>query len=439
MLNVWAAVFQDDRPAQVLLRYMVKNSMRGGWFFDGMADAFAGHLHSGRTEQSRLFHNEGGGRFADVTLEVGLIDESWTGAASPIDANNDGWIDLYVLNMQGNDEYYQNVEGKTFLKKSRELFPKTSWGAMGIKVCDFDNDELLDIYITDMHSDMGGEQVKALRANVDVDVERKKSPSPFPESILKTDGTSLFGNSFFRRTAAGKFEEVSDKIGAETYWPWGLSVGDLNADGFQDVFVTSSMNFPWRYHPNHVLLNDRGQRFVFSEFLLGVEPRRDGRTAVPWHELDASGRDRELEFCKDRRGRFVMYGALGSRSSVLFDLDNDGDLDIVTNDFNTEPLVLISDLSKRTTVRYLKVRLKGSVSNRDGLGARVTVQVAGRRFLQVHDGQSGYLSQSQMPLYFGLGDAEVVEQVEGAWPSGRTQTIKGPLPAGQLLEIEEER
>ena len=406
-------------------------------FFDGMTDAFAGHLHAGRTERSRLYHNEGGGRFVDVTTETGLIDESWTGAASPIDANNDGWIDLYVLNMQGNDEYYENVGGKRFQKRSRELFPRTSWGAMGIKVFDFDNDGRLDIYITDMHSDMGGDRVEFLRANATEAEEQKKSPKPFADSILKTDGASLFGNSFFRRTGPGRFEEISDRIGAETYWPWGISVGDLNADGYQDVFITSSMNFPWRYHPNHVLLNDAGKRFVLGEFVLGVEPRRGGRTAVPWHQLDADGRDKDHDFCDGRTGLFTMYGALGSRSSVILDLDGDGDLDIVTNDFNSRPLVLISDLAERTRVRQVQVRLVGVDSNRDGLGARVTVHAGGKRYVQVHDGQSGYLSQSRMPLYFGLGAAESVEKIEVTWPTGKTQVVPGPIAAGELVEIEE--
>ena len=406
-------------------------------FYDGMTDAFAGHLHTGRTERSRLFRNQGGGRFVDVTEATGLIDESWTGAASPIDANDDGWTDLYVLNMQGNDEYYENVEGKTFRKRSRELFPRTSWGAMGIKVFDFDNDGRLDIYITDMHSDMGGDQGEFLRDNPSVGEEQKKSPRPFADSILKTGDTSLFGNSFFRRTGPDAFEEVSDRIGAETYWPWGISVGDLNADGFQDVFVTSSMNFPWRYHPNHVLLNDGGSRFVQSAFVLGVAPSRDGPTAVPWHQLDADGRDTDHEFCEGRSGMFTMYGALGSRSSVILDLDGDGDLDIVTNDFNTEPLVLISDLSKRTTVRQIRVRLVGVDSNRDGLGAHVTVHAGGKAYVQVNDGQSGYLSQSRMPLYFGLGAAATVDKVEVKWPTGKTQVVPGPIDAGELVEIEE--
>ena len=154
-------------------------------------------------------------------------------------------------------------------------------------------------------------------------------------------------------------------------------------------------------------------------------------------ELDADGRDADHDFCEDRTGVFTMYGALGSRSSVILDLDGDGDLDIVTNDFNTEPLVLVSDLSERTTVRYVQVRLRGVDSNRDGLGARVTVHAGGKQYVQVHDGQSGYLSQSRMPLYFGLGSAESVEKIEVTWPTGKTQVRPGPIPARGTVEIEE--
>ena len=135
------------------------------------------------------------------------------------------------------------------------------------------------------------------------------------------------------------------------------------------LFIASSMNFPFRYAVNSVLLNAAGERFVDSEFILGVEPRRDGRTAKPWFELDCSGRDRLHQVCREREGQFTVWGALGSRSSAIFDLDGDGDLDIVTNDFNSEPMVLVSDLAQRTAVRFLKVTLVGRASNRNGLGA----------------------------------------------------------------------
>lgn len=157
-----------------------------------------------------------------------------------------------------------------------------------------------------------------------------------------------------------------------------MSHGDLNADGFQDVFIASSMNYPFRYGINSLLLNEKGKRFVHGEFILGVEPRRDRRTATPWFELDCSGADIRHQLCEGRAGRIEILGAVGSRSSVLFDLDGDGDLDIVTNDFGSEPLVLVSDLTERTEIHFLQIRLVGTRANRGGLGARVTVRTGWR-------------------------------------------------------------
>ena len=115
--------------------------------------------------------------------------------------------------------------------------------------------------------------------------------------------------------------------------------------------------------------------------------------------------------------------SLSSRSSVIFDLDNDGDLDIVTNDFNTPPQVFISDLAQRRKVSFLKVNLVGSKSNRNGLGAQVTVFAGNLKITKTQDGKSGYLSQSALPLYFGLGDAKKVDSIEVLWPSGHKQTV----------------
>ncbi len=408
---------------------------RGGYYV-GHPDAFTGQIKPKRSKRSLLFHNEGGNEFSDASKETGLIDRSWTGAASPIDLNEDGWQDLYVLNMQGHDEYWENVGGEQFVNRSREVFPRTPWGSMGIKVFDFDNDGRMDIYITDMHTDMIDDTLAARRYWY---AEKMKMTDTYPGPMLNTDGNHVLGNAFFHNRGGGKFREISDQIGAENYWPWGLSVGDLNADGYEDAVLASSMNYPFRYGVNSVLLNNEGEEFLDSEFILGVEPRRGGRSSAHWFTLDCDGADRKHPVCAERTGSIEVWAALGTRSSVLLDIDRDGDLDILTNDFNSEPMVLVSDLSERKPdLRYLEVKLVGEKSNRSGIGARVQVKAGERTFTKIQDGQSGYMSQSIYPLYFGLGQAALVDEVSVTWPSGGVQVIAGPIEANHILTIEEE-
>ncbi len=430
--------YTTDEIAKVTAE-SIRDEKDGGHEYQvGFKDAFAGHLKPDRFEQSRLYRNLGNRTFKDVSKEVSLEDMSWSGDATPVDLNEDGWMDLYVLNMQGDDQIYLNEEGVKFKRVSREWFPKTPWGAMGIKAFDFENDGDLDIFITDMHSDMSVE--------VGPDNEKAKADMQWTSTFLNTDG-GIFGNAFFRKRGDGSFQEVSDAMGAENYWPWGLSVDDLNADGFDDAFIASSMNFPFRYGVNSVLLNDGGKAFRDCEFILGVEPRAGG-LAAPWFELNLSGADessamveRIKEFGlypKTEPERIVVWSALGTRSSVIFDLDNDGDLDIVTNEMNHHPMVLLSDLSeKKPGFSYLKVKLVGTKSNRSAFGAVVRVEAGDHQLMKVKDGQSGYLSHSDFPLYFGLDGAKKVDRVEVTWPSGKKQVIEGPIEAKRLLTIKE--
>lgn len=405
------------------------NDERGrGGAYVGLGDAFKGHYMPERFERSLLYRNDSGSRFVDVTAAV-LADDSWSGDASFDDVNGDGFPDLYILNMQGDDHYYENQGGERFVDRTEELFSKTPWGAMGIQFFDYDNDGRRDLALTDMHSDMG----KAQRPGE----ERSKSVVDDPEKEFLGHANNILGNALYHRLPEGGFEEVSDAMGTENYWPWGLSVGDVNADGWEDMFITASMNFPYRYGVNGMLLNDAGRRFVRAEFVIGLEPRRDGRNHTPWFELNCAGPDRERPLCEGQTGRITVEGTAGTRSSVIFDLDDDGDLDIVTGEFGAEPQVFISNLSSVKDVNYLKVRLAGEASNRDGLGARVEVHAGTRSYAKVHDGKSGYLSQSLLPLYFGLGDARQVDRIEVLWPSG-TRQVLGPVAANRLLEIREE-
>ena len=429
-----AVFFDYDRDGLLDLyltnigRYTSDEIGRGGYYV-GYGDAFSGHLRPERTENSLLFRNLGNHRFQDVSKQVGLGDEGWAGDATILDFNEDGWPDLYVLNMQGDNHYYENMQGKSFADKTAEHFAKTPWGAMGVKAFDYDNDGRPDVYITDMHSDMS--QI------IGVDKEKLKSEMIWPETMLQGGANNIFGNALYHNLGGGKFEEVSDPMGVENYWPWGFSAGDLNADGYQDLFVCASMNFPFRYAINALYLNDRGKVFRDSEFILGVEPRRGGRTHAFLTEMDCDGADKPKTPCAGKTGKVQIMSTLGSRSSAILDLEGDGDLDIVTNDLNSEPMVLISNLSeKKKDLHWLKIRLRGTESNRDAIGARVRVKAGGQTWTQWNDGKSGYLSQSSMPLYFGLGDAAKVDSVEVLWPSGKSQTVPSPKIGSQIEIVE---
>jgi hypothetical protein len=280
-----------------------------------------------------------------------------------------------------------------------------------------------------MHSDMS--------EDIGPEKEKLKADMKFSEAFLQGGSNNIFGNAFYQNLGAGKFTEISDQLGVESYWPWGVSVEDLNADGYQDIFIAASMNFPFRYGINSLLLNNLGAVFLDSEFILGVEPRRGGRTQIPWFTLDCSGADKSHLMCKDKKGPIEIRGPLGSRSSVIFDLDDDGDQDIVTLDFGSEPQVLISNLAQKKALHFLKVRLIGKTSNRDGLGAKVQVVAGPKTYTQDYDGKSGYLAQSSLPLYFGLGDANQIDRIEVLWPSGRKQTLTENLPLNHVIQINE--
>jgi len=425
------------------------SNQRGpGGYYVALEDAFTGHLHPERAEASILYHNLGGNRFKDVSHEVGLVDLSWSGDATAFDVNDDGFPDLYVLDMQGGSHLWLNEGGKHFRDATAQYFPKTSWGSMGVKVFDFDGDGRLDVFTTSMHADMWVD----LRAGDWAGEMRKDDSSQVSGKLFpKGKGGLIFGNALFANRGGGRFDEVSDAVGVETYWPWGPSVDDFNADGWDDIFIAAGMNFPYRYGINSVLLNEGGHPFLPTEFVLGVEPRPHGTQQV-WFTLECEGADRGHPLCSacahpesmsgacriDAAGHLTMMASRGTRSAVALDLDGDGDLDIVTNEFNAGPEVLVSDLAQRHPVHFLQVRLRGTRSNREGLGALVTVVLPdGRRILKLLDGKSGYLSQSDLPLYFGLADADHAGAIEVRWPSGRRQSVAGPLKSGQTIEVVE--
>lgn len=420
-----------------------RNERGRGGFYLGRRDAFSGWMFPNRSEPSILYQNLGGGKFEDVSKKMGLEHRGWSGDAAFCDLNQDGYPDLYVLSMSGDDQYYENEGGVRFVERTARYFPKTPWGSMGVKFFDYNLDGLMDLFVTDMHSDMSGAQIKAGDGDFSAAFEKQKSDvwcaADWTPEALRSAANNILGNAFFQNLGEGRFAEVSGKIGVETYWPWGITAADFNADGSEDLFITAGMGYPLRYAINSLLLNENGRRFVDSEFVLGVEPRKNNRIEKEFFDLDCSGEDKKHPLCRDRTGLITVLGATSSRSSAAADLDEDGDLDLVTNEWSDRPQVLVSSLADAKRIHYLKIKLVGTVSNRDALGATVRVRSGAKIYTRYHDGKSGYLSQSSLPLYFGLGESAQADRIEVQWPSGKKQAITQGIPVNALLTITEDR
>jgi hypothetical protein len=212
----------------------------------------------------------------------------------------------------------------------------------------------------------------------------------------------LFGNACYRNDGGGKFTEVSDAAGLETFWPWGIAAGDFNNDGFEDAFVTAGMGYPFYYWPNSLLMNRGDGTFEDRAAAAGVEPPPRGQ----FQPRPIAGKP----------------AARSSRCVATADFFGDGRLAIVTNNFNDQPYFFRNQYPAKN---YVAVRLRGTRSNRDAVGALVRVY-RGDRVLsrQVH-GACGYLSQSSKVLHFGLGDATAIDRVEITWPGGHRQRLDG--------------
>ena len=387
-------------------------------YFVAFEDAFSGHLHPERAEPSVLYRNDGGNHFVDVSQQMGLRDLSWSGDASAIDANDDGWPDLYLLNMQGDDQYYENVGGKRFVKKSRELFPRTSWGAMGIKAFDFNNDGRLDIFITDMHSDMSAMTGPGARPHeVGHEVARVVPRHRQDEHL---------GQHVLPEGRAGQVSRGLGRARPRELLPVGTERRRSQRRRLPGCLHRVRHELPVPLHGQF----GEAQRSRQAIRRRRVRARRRAAQGRRRHPVVRAGRlgQRQGPSGRRRRDRTVaIWGARGSRSSAIFDVDGDGDLDIVTNEFNAAPMVLVSNLTEKTQVHYLEVELTGTTSNRNGLGAIVKVTAGGKTYTQVMDGNSGYLSHSVYPLYFGLGSAQrAIDGSRSLWPSGRRQTVPAP-------------
>jgi hypothetical protein len=374
-----------------------------------------------------------------VTEKAGLKGQGWGGDVAVFDHDGDGRLDLLVTNMFGRSQLYRNNPDGTFTDVARQELGRTSFGAIGAKVFDFNNDGRLDLLIVDMHSDMWlppefdlhSLKPAKLRTKYDkslglrylFDPDAVKLEKDFAVLVKLKYDEVIFGNTLFKRLPSGKFEEVSDKAGLETWWPWGIATGDFDNDGFEDVFLPSGMGFPFTYWPNALLMNNGNETFTDRARELGIEPPPGG------------------EYLKEQIAGHKA--AKSSRCAAVADFDGDGRLELVVNNFNDHPYYFRNHFPRKNWIAF---RLEGLMrqgdaagkgkSNRDAIGALVSIHLGQEVMLRQVNPAGGYLSQSSRTVHFGLGKRDKVDRIEIRWPSGKKQRIDNPA-INQLHKLRE--
>jgi hypothetical protein len=333
--------------------------------------------------------------------------------------------------MFGRCQLYHNNRDGTFTDVTLDVLGPTPWGALGARLLDLNNDGRLSLYVVDMHSDMwmgldrSHESYPLALASA-----KKRYPyryGPLVEqdpSLIESEkemGRQLgfrheevvFGNACYRNEGGGKFTDVSQEAGLETFWPWGLATGDFDNDGHEDVFVTAGMGYPFYYWPNSLLMNQGDGTFRDRAAELGVEPPPGG------------------DYLDDLIGD--KPAARSSRCAAAADFFGSGRLDVVINNFNDAPYFFKNEFPRKNWVEF---RLRGTRSNRDAVGAVVRLYQGGKVLTRQVQGACGYLSQSSRTLHFGLGDRPNLEQVEITWPGGLRQRL-GAVAVNTRHDVEE--
>ncbi len=326
-----------------------------------------------------LYHNEGQGTFRDVSREAGLqITNSATGqpmakslGVAPVDLNTDGWIDFVVANDQVQNFVFSNRHNGTFAEvgaQSGVAFDPygLARGAMGIDSARFRNDNALGIAIGNFANEPNALYVAQNDSLLFADEAITEGLGPASRQLLK------FGLFFF----------------------------DYDLDGRLDVLTANG------HIEEEISKIQKSQSYRQPAQLFWNVSSRKGAAFVPVPP-EKAGAD--------------LFKPIVGRGSAYADIDGDGDLDVVLTQIAGPPLLLRND--QKLGHHWLRLKLIGTKSNRDAIGAWVKVRVDGRTLAQQVMPAKGYLSQSESVLTFGLGKATRVDAVEITWPGGAVQKV----------------
>lgn len=340
-----------------------------------------------------LFHNNGDGTFEEVSKELGIESNRWALSASSADLTGDGFPDLIIANDYGVDELFINDKGKRFYSAGEDagmgFAPKSG---MNVSYGDILNQGRLAVYITN----------------------------------ISEPGVLIQGNNLWvpdmRNTGSPAFQNLAGNLGVEVGgWSYGAQFADFNNDGHLDLYVA-----------NGYVSAEKGSDYWYDFSKVAGGNRTiiaDAKNWPPMEGRSLSGYQENKIWLNDGAGKFQeVAGPVGgsldldSRAVVYADLWNRGILDLIVASQNGP--VKIYKNQVREENNWMAFKLEGTASNKSGIGAQVELFWNGKKQLQVVSGGSGFSSQNQRPVHFGLGNNETVEKIEIRWPSGIKQIIE---------------
>jgi hypothetical protein len=366
-------------------------------------------------QPDRLFRNLGGFRFEDVTASAGVADTGWGQSTTHTDLDGDGDQDLISGNDFGVNRYYLNQGDGTFREASAELGTDKPSYTMSIGLTDLNRDRIPDIYIAN---------IVTMNKDETYVMPNKDTPAKFNPEKLKAmrvvEANDLFVSG--RQGGALRYQH-SDAVGrgrSATGWSWDADFFDADNDGDDDLYVLNGMNEYNVYSRDNPYYTD-----PFDNRRQAVDFPDAGKA----HNVYFENRNGRLENASENSGLGVVSN---SRSAVYLDIEGDGDLDIVTLDYQG-PARVFRNESQTNGHHWLALRLSGNPDlkvNNDAIGARIIATAGKLQVFREVRGSEGYMSVHPRTQYIGLGKHDEAD-VEIRWPDGRLQVLKG-LPAGRV-------
>jgi hypothetical protein len=368
--------------------------------------------------------------FTDVSKQAGILIEGYTHAADIEDFNNDGWLDVLVLNdyVSSNVLYINNHDG-TFTDHVNEYFKHGAANSMGSDAVDINNDGLADVIEVDM----------APQDNF------RKKMFQAPIAYQTYQNTEQFGYQYqYTRNmlqlnmgpTTGQQDTITHPVFgdagylagiAETDWSWTPLVADLDNDGNKDILFTNG--FP-KDITDRDFMTYRNQAYQLTS-------KKDMLKEIPEVKIHnyCYRNEGNLKFT-DKTMDWGFEEPTFSNGAAWADLDNDGDLDIIVNHIADPSAIYENRVNEdhENKPHYLAVKLNGPPSNRDAIGARAVVYQKGMTQTYYNNPYRGYISSDPTILHIGLGNNPVIDSLVIEWPNQSKQTIKG-VGADKLITI----